>query len=114
MHLATTGTYESILRTFELNLMDSIGYGMNFTYDSYHDKPIISDNYYSYNKESGLVENSKGQFSGMALLAMAQRNFDQTQVLSEAKQLMRQVIDSHLQGKQLKSRSVINSIIKRL
>jgi DNA repair protein RecO (recombination protein O) len=45
---------------------------------------------------------------------MEQRSFKHTQTLNEAKLLMRAVIDSHLQGKPLKSRSVINSIVKRL
>ncbi|CAG7855945.1 hypothetical protein MCAMS1_00264 [biofilm metagenome] len=112
--LATTNLYESCLRTFELNLMDTIGYGVNFSYDLQHDKPVNPDKYYVFNKDLGLVENINGQFSGLALLAMAQRQFDEPRVLSEAKQLMRQVIDSHLQGKQLKSRAVINGIIKRL
>lgn len=114
LQLAATELYECVLRTFELNLLDVIGYGLNLSYDLHHEKPINSDKSYTFNKDIGLVENTTGQFSGMALLSMAQRNFDQPKVLSEAKQLMRQVIDSHLQGKQLKSRAVIHSIIKRL
>ncbi len=105
---------ESALRVFELNLMDNIGYGVQLGYDLHHEKPIASNKKYVFNKDDGLIENSDGQFSGSALLAMQQRQFEEPHVLSEAKMLMRIVIDSHLQGKQLKSRSVINNIIKRL
>lgn len=112
--LARAESCEAALRVFELNLMDNIGYGVQLGYDSRHEKPIDPNKKYACTKESGLVEDSAGQFSGAALQAMEQRQFDNPQVLSEAKMLMRTVIDSHLQGKQLKSRSVINNIVKRL
>jgi DNA repair protein RecO (recombination protein O) len=105
---------EAALRVFELNLMDNIGYGVHLGYDSRHEQPIDPNKKYVCTKESGLVEDSGGQFSGTALQAMEQRQFDNPQVLSEAKILMRTIIDGHLQGKQLKSRSVINNIVKRL
>jgi DNA repair protein RecO (recombination protein O) len=112
--LAQGGQVEAALRDFELNLMDNIGYGVNLSYDSFSDKPIAANKKYLFNKDSGLVEALNGQFSGFALLAMGQRQFDDPDVLSEAKQLLRTVIDSHLQGKQLNSRAVINTIVKRL
>ena len=112
--LAQGGQIEAALRGFELNLMDNIGYGVNLSYDLCYGKPIASNKKYAFNKDDGLVEDLKGQFSGLALLAIEQRRFDNPGVLSEAKMLMRAVIDSHLQGKQLKSRSVINNIAKRL
>jgi DNA repair protein RecO (recombination protein O) len=105
---------EAALRTFELNLMDNIGYGLNLSYDLHHEKPIALNKKYRFNKDIGLFEDAEGQFSGAALMAMEQRSFKHTQTLNEAKLLMRAVIDSHLQGKPLKSRSVINSIVKRL
>ena len=105
---------EAPLRTFELNLMDHIGYGINLSYDLIHQKPVALNKKYRFNKEAGLVEDTEGSFTGFALLAMEQRNFENPQTLIEAKLLMRTVIDNHLQGKQLKSRSVINSIVKHL
>ncbi len=112
--LAEHGAYEAALRAFELNLMDSIGYGVNLSYDLQSGQPIVPGKKYSFNQGIGLVEDAQGQFTGFTLLAMAQRKFEDIQVLVEAKVLMRQVIDSHLQGKQLKSRAVINTMIKRL
>jgi DNA repair protein RecO (recombination protein O) len=112
--LALGSHIEAALRLFELNLMDNIGYGVNLSYDLRHEKLIDANKKYLFTKEDGLVEDLKGQFSGSALLAMEQRRFDDPGVLSEAKLLMRTVVDSHLQGKQLKSRSVINNIVKRL
>ncbi|ESS72366.1 DNA repair protein RecO [Methyloglobulus morosus KoM1] len=114
LQLAQGPNLESALRIFELNLMENIGYGIDLSYDLHHEKPIGANKKYLFDKDEGLLENSEGQFSGFALLAMAQRQFDDPVVLSEAKLLMRTVIDSHLHGKLLKSRSVINNIVKRL
>jgi DNA repair protein RecO (recombination protein O) len=114
IELARGESCEAALRAFELNLMDNIGYGVNLGYDVCHEKPIVPNKKYLFSAADGLVEDSDGQFSGLALQEMAQRRFDDRQVLFEAKILMRKVIDSHLQGKQLKSRSVINNIVKRL
>ncbi|MEQ1738912.1 MAG: DNA repair protein RecO [Methyloglobulus sp.] len=109
------GTHvESALRVFELNLMGNIGYGVNLNYDLRHEKTIASNKKYVFNKDDGLIEDANGQFSGSVLQAIEQRQFDDPHVLSEAKMLMRIVIDSHLQGRQLKSRSVFNNIVKRL
>jgi DNA repair protein RecO (recombination protein O) len=105
---------EAALRMFELNLMDNIGYGVQLDYDLHHEKPITANKQYVFTKDDGLIEDVNGQFSGSALLAMQQKRFDEPHVLSVAKLLMRAVIDSHLQGKQLKSRAVINNIVKRL
>ncbi|MEQ1544093.1 DNA repair protein RecO [Methyloglobulus sp.] len=112
--LAHATEIEAALRIFELKLMDHIGYGVQLDYDLHHEKPIAANKKYVFNKGNGLVEDADGQFSGSVLLAIQQRQFDESHVLSEAKLLMRAVIDSHLQGKQLKSRAVINNIVKRL
>jgi DNA repair protein RecO (recombination protein O) len=112
--LAQGTRIEAALRIFELNLMDNIGYGVQLNYDLRREKPMDPDKKYMFNKDDGLVEDLDGQFSGSALKAMEQRRFDDPGVLSEAKLLMRNVIDNHLQGKQLKSRTVINNIVKRL
>jgi DNA repair protein RecO (recombination protein O) len=48
------------------------------------------------------------------LQAIKRREFTHPQVLIDAKILMRTVIDVYLQGKPLKSRAVINNIIKYL
>ncbi len=105
---------ESALRVFELNLLDNIGYGVSFEQEIKHEKPIESGKKYRLNNKEGFVEDSQGFFSGSALLAMQKREFSDPVVLNEAKILMRSILDSRLQGKRLNSRSVINSIVKRL
>jgi DNA repair protein RecO (recombination protein O) len=112
--LAQNTQIEAALRTFELDLMDNIGYGINLGYDLHHEKPVALNKKYRFNRDMGIIEDTDGPFSGAALMAMAQRNFEDPQTLIAAKLLMRAVIDTHLQGKRLNSRAVINSIVKRL
>jgi DNA repair protein RecO (recombination protein O) len=101
---------EAVLRNFELKLMNCSGYGLQLDYD-YHRQPIVTHKKYHYQAGSGLVESTDGFFSGKTLLALSAGELSDTQVLSEAKILMRGVINGHLQGKTLKSRAVINKII---
>jgi DNA repair protein RecO (recombination protein O) len=61
-----------------------------------------------------MVESSTGYISGDTLFALKERSRLSKQALYEAKQLMRQVISLHLQGKVLKSRLVLAKIIKQL
>ncbi len=112
--LAGNSQFEPALRNFELDLMDNVGYGVNLGYDLRNENPVALNKKYSFNKEIGLIEDKEGRFSGATLMEIKQRNFENPQTLNEAKLLMRTVINTHLQGKQLKSRPVINSIIKRL
>jgi DNA repair protein RecO (recombination protein O) len=111
--LAEDVNAEAALRIFELNLMECSGYGLTLDYDLRHNKPIEALKKYQFDSESGLIEAVDGSFSGATLLALKRRQLTDTQTLREAKQLMRQVIDGHLQGRPLKSRAVIQKIIKK-
>jgi len=108
----TGGTsMEAALRQFELNLLECTGYGLSFEYDD-NEKPVESFKKYDFNVGQGAVEAMNGQFSGGTLQALNSRELTDPHVLSEAKALMRMVIDVYLQGKQLKSRAVINKVIQ--
>lgn len=112
--LAYSAFVEPALRNFEINLMENIGYGINFELDLKNEKPIEPTKKYLFNNEEGLIEDAQGIFSGASLLAMEQRYFQHPTTLKEAKTLMRMVIDSRLQGKRLNSRTVVNTLVKRM
>lgn len=107
--LAQEATLEPALRTFELELLESIGYGLHAETNN----SSIHSASYSFDNDRGLVADAKGLLSEKTVQAIQSRQFNDPQVLSEVKLLMRQVIDTHLQGRQLKSRAVINKLIKR-
>jgi DNA repair protein RecO (recombination protein O) len=102
---------EAALRLFELNLLEHAGYGLQLEHDD-NQSSIDSFKRYDFNVGQGPVEAVNGQFSGKTLQALSVRELTDPQVLSEAKNLMRTVIDVYLQGRELKSRTVINKIIK--
>ncbi len=104
-----SGNIEAALRLFELNLLESLGYGLQLTYDFQQEQPIDSEKKYYYIPDQGPVVAENGSFSGATLKSLQGKNLENKQALAEAKQLMRQVIDFHLQGRALKSRSLIRA-----
>ncbi len=109
--LAQGSSMEAALRLFELKLMENAGYGLQLEYDD-KDNAIESLTKYLFNVGQGPVAAVNGPFSGKTLQALNCRELTDPQVLNEAKILMRSVIDVYLQGRPLKSRTVINKIIK--
>jgi DNA repair protein RecO (recombination protein O) len=112
--LTNSDNIEEILRFFELNLMEYVGYGIQLTTDSQTEAAVEEFKKYLYRGGTGMLESSKGYICGRNLLAMEARKSLDKQALYEAKQLMRQVIDFHLQNKELKSRAVLTQIIRNL
>lgn len=104
-----SGGREAALRQFELNLMENVGYGLALELDD-TGKAIKPSAKYGFNVGRGAVESVNGAFAGKTLLALSAGELTDPQVLSEAKILMRSVIDVYLQGRQLKSRAVIHKV----
>ncbi|MGZ5026568.1 MAG: DNA repair protein RecO [Methylobacter sp.] len=109
--LSQDANNEIALRLFELNLLEYSGYGLQLEYDD-NGRPVEISKKYDFNVGLGPIEAVNGLFSGNTLLALNAGQLSDAKVLSEAKVLMRMVIDVYLQGKQLKSRAVINKIIR--
>ncbi len=112
--LSDSSKIEAALRIFELDLMDAVGYGLQLEYDFHNERPVHPLTLYHFNIEQGPIEAPDGQFSGKTLQALKSREFTDPQALIEAKILMRTAIAVYLRGKPLKSRAVINKIIKHL
>lgn len=105
---------EAVLRNFELNLIEKSGYGLQLAYDADQGKPIDPSKKYHLDAELSPLEAEDGHYRGKTLQAIQARNFNDQEVLTEAKVLMRHVLDQLLHGKPLNSRKVLNEIIKRL
>lgn len=112
--LASNAHQEQALRLFEFNLLQYMGYGLALDVDFQTALPVVSEKKYQLVVDSGVTEAKQGRISGKTLLALMKRELNEPQVLSEAKFIMRQLIDTHLQGKPLKSRAIISQIIKQL
>jgi DNA repair protein RecO (recombination protein O) len=111
--LATGMGLEAALRDFELHLLECAGYGLQLEKDYLNNQPVEPGKKYRIDTELGPTEAADGPYSGKTLRAIQSGELDDPTVLSEAKNLMRTVIDAHLQGKPLKSRAIINTLIKQ-
>ncbi len=112
--MSNTQETEQILRFFELNLIEYIGYGFQLTIDAKTDSPVDIAKKYYCDGISGMIEDQQGYITGETLFSLEARDSLNKQALHEAKQLMRRMIDFHLQGKELKSRAVLAKIIQKL
>ncbi len=115
--LARDARHEAALRTFELDLLQDIGYAVPLdrcTEGSLIDASAqyaFSSGHGARRIDSNLVrESDGGSVSGYTLLAMAARDFDHPQVISESKALLRQVIRYHLDGKPLNTRRILQDL----
>lgn len=104
---------EPLLRDFELNLLDDLGYGVDFTIDMQLSEPIRANEYYLYNPELGFViddpvraqKQRRAVFEGQVILDIAERNWH-LQSLKAAKQISRVAMKTLLGDKPLKSREL--------
>jgi DNA repair protein RecO (recombination protein O) len=113
VQLATASSVESVLRIFELTLLENLGYGLQLENDSVTERPIDPDKHYEYVREIGPVQTTGKGFSGKSLIALRKKILNDDLVRKEAKQLMRQLIDFHLQGRELKSRVLMSQFIRQ-
>jgi len=99
------------LRSFELEFMSLLGYAVSFQPENGADTELDPDRHYEYRIEQGPVpvDRSDGPmvFTGGVLRSIRAREFHDPDILRAANRLLRQVINHHLGGKELKSRKVL-------
>lgn len=108
--LASGVPVEPVLRRFEWQLLDNLGYGFNLTADA-SGKPVDRQQRYIWHATDGLQPlpeplSADAGLSGEALLAMARDDWSAAGTLRTAKQLMRQALGVHLGDRPLVSRSL--------
>ncbi|MDQ2994407.1 MAG: DNA repair protein RecO [Pseudomonadota bacterium] len=104
---------EPVLRAFEKNLLQAIGYGFEWHYTADSDQPILANNWYAFTAELGFcskLQQYSGQpiFSGEHILAIANDAFDDPAVLRSAKQIMRLAMLPRLGKRVIKSRELFS------
>ena len=112
--LNALGTHEevaSVLRSFEIELLGMLGYGLGIEHEAGTEKVLDPAGHYEYRMEQGAVAVSRSGgpmvFSGALLSRIRAQDFDDPEVLRAAGRLLRDVISHHLGGKELKSRKVL-------
>ncbi|MEC5388249.1 DNA repair protein RecO [Uliginosibacterium sp. H3] len=105
-----------LLRSFELALLQELGYGLTLDVLADTGEVVQPDGRYWFVAERGVLEahdemgDSAAQGSlldGHVLLAMASDDFSGTDTLAQAKGLMRRLLQHHLGGQQLESRRIL-------
>lgn len=112
INLSMNAEIEPVLREFELNLLELLGYGIDF---SMLDQVAVNEEdgcCYHYHNENGFERrneaNSKLEkyFSSFALQQIANKNFKEPETLKAAKRLLRTALSAHLGDKPLSSRNL--------
>ena len=105
---------EANLRAFEFDLLESLGFAMDFGFDETGQKPVEAANRYHVIAGVGvqrLPEVDRSGFSGAVLLAIANRDFSDEKCLRAAKIISRYLLDFHLEGKTLKTRRLYREMM---
>lgn len=103
-----------LLRRFELALLRGMGVAPDFGCDA-AGEAIAADGLYHLQPESGFVpvdQTGSGVFSGAAICALEAGTTEDRETAREMRELMRQLIDLQLAGRQLASRRLLGGAAK--
>jgi len=111
--LAGGALLEPVLRRFEVNMLDILGYGLLLDREADTDAPLEPDRRYHYLPEQGPVparEGDPGVIRGSTLLALHHQTAPDAEQLHEARRLLRHVLSHYLGNRPLKSRELFRSM----
>lgn len=111
--LADKNEVEPILRLFEKQLLEELGFGLNLAVNAETSEAVLTDEEYAYYLEHGPVSLSSVhdesyilKLRGKSLLDLHANTLDSEQSLRDAKRLMRSILHYYLEGKPIKSREL--------
>jgi DNA repair protein RecO (recombination protein O) len=102
---------DAVLRVFEKQMLESIGYGLVLDRDIESGEPIEDTCAYRYRADHGPTSQANDDWGGVrvtgeTLLALASERLESERALDEAKQLMRVVLRHYLGERPLATRSL--------
>ena len=109
---------ERVLRRFEKHLLSEIGYAATFHEEAETAHPVRNDSRYVFVPERGpYVDDERGgngiPVTGQTLLDLDQGRLDSPVTRTEAKLLMRALINHHLGGKPLYTRQMLKELTEK-
>lgn len=109
--LAIENEYEALLRYFELELLQELGYALNLQTDAYSDDALRPQQLYEFRVDQGAFAVTSTQqgaicFTGAELLAIGSGEFSTPAELLAAKRLLRAALNFHLGQRGLQTRRV--------
>lgn len=109
--IASSDDPQIALRHFELTLLETLGYGVNFKEDIYSGELIEVGFEYQYQHQAGFfakqaIHKKEHVYSGEDILALAKRDFSNSTILKASKRFCRQALAHLLGDKPLHSRAL--------
>lgn len=109
------GNTRRALRLFEKRLLELVGYGRDLTREWQSGEPLDPDGWYRVAPEQGPEPVTGGVretdvFAGSSLLSLAREELGDPRALGDARRLLRLSIDYYLDGKPLKTRTVMQAM----
>ncbi len=106
-----------VLRRFELQLLEQLGYGLDTRHEARSGRPIEAGSYYHFHASLGFVglssEPGPEAVAGSSVLALAQGRFDGARALDDARRVLRAALDLLLEGRELRTRAVARAVARR-
>lgn len=96
----------NVLRLFEKNLLEELGYGLPLAHDYITEQPLLADKKYHYHHDHGFTEAEDGDFQGDYLIAFANGRLECDEGLHDIKRLMRKALARLLGDQPLQSRDL--------
>ncbi len=115
--LAAGAVQAPVLRRFELALMAELGYALQLTADADTGEAIDPDTRYHYAFDRGAQRRAPPPgvrwplVRGATLIALGAGCYDDAATAAEAKRLMREIIDHHLEARTIMSRKVVRDLM---
>ena len=116
--LAAGEAVQPMLRVFEKDLLEAVGYGLSLEHEFQSQQPLVGDALYRYVPGQGPIRlgpagiDRSTAISGSALLAL-QAGRIETEHLPELRRLMRRVIGYHVGDKPLASQALFLGLSKQ-
>lgn len=115
--LALPGRSAPALRIFEKQLLASLGYGLNLERAVTVDAPVLAEQQYLYDLDSGPIPVTMTRGSGLlitgrALLALQHEQLEDPDDLKAVRRLLRAALMRHLGDRPLKTAGVMRALAK--
>ena len=111
LEIKTSNEIDIILRRFEIDLLEMLGYGINFINEVDSGHSIDADKLYDFVPELGFKESPNGIFNGKEIISISKLDFENINK-KKIKSLTTMAIGYSLDGGDLKSRQIFKTLKK--
>ena len=111
LEIKTSNEIDTILRRFEIDLLEMLGYGINFINEVDSGQSIDADKLYDFVPELGFKESPNGIFNGKEIISISKLDFENINK-KKFKSLTTMAIGYSLDGGDLKSRQIFKTLKK--